>query len=218
MRYYNPSRLGLLISSISSTIIENIQLECETGLAVLIFYYFDFRNADEQDVRKLLSSLLFQLGDQSDKFSQVLSALHSSHSHGSRQPSEAELLGCLKSMLKLLGQGELYIVVDALDECYNVSGYPSPPRQEVPKIIKELLDLNLSHVHLCITSRFERDILLALHPLEPVSVSLHDQDGQKADITQYVKAFVDSDAVMREWPNENREEVINTLAEKGSGM
>jgi len=120
-------------------------------------------------------------------------------------------------MLELPGQGELYIVMDALDECYNVSGYPTP-RQEVPKIIKQLLDLNLSHVHLCITSRFESDILLALHPLKPVSVSLHDQDGQKAEITQYVKAFVDSDAVMQEWPNEKREEVINTLAEKGSGM
>ncbi len=121
-------------------------------------------------------------------------------------------------MLDLPGQGELYIVVDALDECYNVSGYPTPPRQEVPKIIKELMDLNLSHVHLCITSRHEMDILSALHPLEPVSVSLHDQDGQKADITQYVRAIVYSDAVMREWPKEKREEVIDTLAEKGSGM
>src|SRR5260221_13839791 len=115
-----PFSSWLLISSISSTIIEDIQDECQTGLAILTFYYFDFRHIDKQDGRSFLSSLLMQLSDQSDKFSQILSALHSSHRHGSRQPSEDDLLRCLKNMLEIPGQGELYIVVDALDECQNL--------------------------------------------------------------------------------------------------
>ena len=52
-----PLLSRLLISSISSTIIENIQDECQTGLAILTFYYFDFRHVDEQDARSFLSSL-----------------------------------------------------------------------------------------------------------------------------------------------------------------
>lgn len=212
-----PLPSWLLISSISSTIIEDIQDECQTGLAILTFYYFDFRHIDKQDARSFLSSLLMQLGDQSDKFSQILSALHSSHRHGFRQPSEDDLLQCLKNMLEISGQGELYIVVDALDECQNLTGF-RPTRQQVLDIIKELVDLQASHVHLCVTSRFETDIRLVLEPLRPVSVPLHEQRGQKEDIAQYVREFVKSDAKMRLWPEDKRKLVIRTLSEKGCSM
>ena len=155
-----------------------------------------------------------QLGDQSDKFSQILSVLHSSHRHGSRQPSEDDLLRCLKNMLEIPGQGELYIVVDALDECQNLTGFRTT-RQQVLDIIKELVDLKVAHLHLCVTSRFEIDILSVLKPLGPDSVSLHDQPGQKEDIARYVKEIVESDAKMRLWSREQRQSVIRTLSEKG---
>ena len=152
-----------------------------------------------------------QLGDQSDKFSQILSALHSSHRHGSRRPSEDDLLQCLKNMLEITGQGELYIVVDALDECQNLTGLRTT-RQQVLDIIKELVDLKASHLHLCVTSRFEMDIRWVLEPLGPVSVPLHEEPGQKADIAQYVKEFVESDPKMRLWPEEKRKLVMRTLS------
>ena len=206
-----------LISSISSTIIENIQDECQTGLAILTFYYFDFLHADKQDARSFLSSLLMQLGDQSDKFLQILSVLHSSHRHGSRQPSEDKLWRCLKDMLEIPGQGELYVVVDALDECQNLTGSPTTQRQ-VLDIVKELVNLNASHLHLCVTSRSEIDIREALEPLGPDTVPLHDQPGQREDIARYVKETVESDAKMRLWPEEKRNLVISTLSEKGCSM
>jgi hypothetical protein len=206
----------LLISSISSTIIENIQDECQTGLAILTFYYFDFRLVDKQDARSFLSSLLMQLGDQSDSFLQILSVLHSSHRHGSRQPREDELLQCLKDMLELPGQGELYIVVDALDEC-QLTGFRTT-RQQVLDIIKGLVDLKASRLHLCVTSRFEIDIRWVLEPLGPDSVSLHEQRGQKEDIARYVKEIVESDTKMRLWPEEKRKLVIRTLSKKGCSM
>ena len=158
-----------------------------------------------------------QLGDQSDNFLQILSGLHSSHRHGSRQPSEVELLQCLKNMLELPGQGELYIVVDALDECQNLTGF-STPQQQVLDIIKQLVDLKASHLHLCVTSRFETDIRWVLAPLGPDSLSLHDQPGQREDIARYVKEIVESDAKMRLWPEEKRKLVISTLSEKGCSM
>lgn len=207
----------LLISSISSTIIEDIQNECQTGLAILTFYYFDFRHIDKQDARSFLSSLLMQLGDQSDKFSQILSDLHSSHRHGSRQPSEDNLLQCLKNMLEIPGQGELYMVVDALDECQNLTGSRTT-RQQILDIIKELVDLKVAHLHLCVTSRFLIDILSVLNPLRPNSVSLHDQPGQREDIARYVKEIVQSDAKMRLWSGEQSQLVIRTLTEMGCGM
>jgi hypothetical protein len=126
-------------------------------------------------------------------------------------------MGCLKDMLKLPGQGEIYIVVDALDECPNFSGYPSP-REKVLMKIQELVNLPFPHVHFGITSRPEVDIRAALEPLAVYNVSLQDQGGQSQDICDYIKSVVYSDAKMRRWREEDKELVIKMLTEKAGGM
>ena len=190
---------------------------CQTGLATLAFFYFDFRDAGKQDVRSLLSSLLVQLSNLADNFCEILFKLYSAHDRGSRQPSEDTLLECLKDMLRLPGQGEIYIVVDALDECPNFFGYPSP-REKILKIMQELVNLPLSHVHFCITSRPEVDIRASLEPLAVYNVSLQDQEGQNQDICDYIKSVVYSDAKMGRWREEDKELVIKTLTEKAGAM
>jgi hypothetical protein len=208
---------GALTLSTSSTIIQEVRDVCQTGLATLAFFYFDFRDAAKQDVRSLLSSLLVQLSNRSDNFCTILLELYSAHDHGSQQPSEDALRGCLKDMLTLPGQGEIYIVVDALDECPNSSGYPTP-REQVLMIIHELVDLRLPHVHFCIMSRPEVDIRDALGALAVHNVSLHEQAGQNQDISDYIKSVVYSDPKMRRWRDEDKELVIKTLTKKAGGM
>ena len=188
-----------------------------TGIATLAFFYFDFRDTFKQDARSLLSSLLIQLSHQSDKFSEVVSAQYSAHGNGSRQPSEDVLMKSLKDILTLPGQGELYIVVDALDECPNSSGYPTP-REQVLMIIQELVELRLPHVHFCILSRPEVDIREALEALAVHNVSLHEQAEQNRDISNYIESVVYSDSKMRRWREEDKQMVIKTLTENAGGM
>ena len=207
--------LGALIFSLSSSIIENIQAICQTGLANLVFFYFDFH---KQDVYGLLSSFLSQLCHESDQFSQILSSLYSVHDNGTQLPSQDALMECLKNILKLSGQGEIYIVVDALDECPKVSGILMP-REQVLAIIKELFDLRLPHVHFCITSRLEVDIRYAFEGLSALrEVALHEQAGQIQDIFDYIEYVVSSDSWMQRWREEDRHLVVKTLTEKGGGM
>ena len=201
----------------SSTIIKDIQDMCPTGLAILAIFYFHFGDTTKQDARNLLSTVLVQLCSQSDKFSQVLSSIYLSHGDGSREPSIDTLLECLKTILALQGQAPIYIVVDALDECPNSSGLRTQ-RQEVLEIVTELIDLKLPHLHFCVTSQPEIDILRAFDPLEPYNVSLHNQDGQIKDLADYVKSVVGSDATMQDWPAKVKELVIDTLAKKAGGM
>ena len=190
---------------------------CHTGLATLAFFYFDFRDIGKQDARSMLSSLLIQLCHESDKFSEILSSRHSTHGNGTRQPSEDALLECLKDMLRLRGQGELYIVVDALDECPSVSGYPTP-REQVLTVLQELIELHLSHVHFCFTSRPEVDIRDVLEGLAVHNVSLHEQAGQNQDIFDYIESVVSSDTKMRRWREEDRQLVIDSLMRRARGM
>ena len=190
---------------------------CQVGLANLAIFYFHFGNTTKQDARNLLSSILFQLCSQSDKFSQILSSVYSSHGNGSREPSIDTLLDCLKTILTLRGQAPLYIIVDALDECPNSSGVRTQ-REEVLEILKELIDLKYPHLHLCVTSRPEIDIRRVFDPLNPYDVSLQNQVGQMRDLAEYVKSVVRSNVTMKNWPEKVKESVINTLAERGGGM
>jgi hypothetical protein len=210
--------LSALTLSTSSSIIEEVQVheKRQMGLATISIFYFDFRDGGKQEVRHLLSSILIQLCSQSNNFFEILSTLFANHDRGSRQPSENALMECLKSMLKLPGQA-FYLVIDGLDECTNSSGCPTP-REQVLMIVQDLIDLQLPHVHLCITSRPEIDIRDVLEPLAVHNVPLHEQAGQNQDIVDYINDFVCSDPRMRRWREEDKRLVIETLTRKAGGM
>jgi len=86
--------------------------------------------------------------------------------------------------------------------------------------VKELVDLHLPNLHICVTGRPEIDVREVLEPLTSRRVSLHDQSGQKKDIEDYVRSVVysDSEPVMRRWRKEDKDLVIETLTERADGM
>jgi hypothetical protein len=127
------------------------------------------------------------------------------------------MIDCLKEMLTLEAQGPTYIIMDALDECPISSTIPSP-REEVLELVNELVDLKLSNLHICVTSRPEHDVQAVLERLTPRPVSLHDESGQQQDIANYIASFVHSDRRMRRWRDEDKDLVIKTLSEKADGM
>ncbi|KAH9170740.1 hypothetical protein EDB89DRAFT_1887768, partial [Lactarius sanguifluus] len=204
-------------SILSSVIIREIEGLCNTGFASMAYFYFDFKDTAKQDSRALIASLLVQLSDQSDVYCDILRALYSAHRRGSVQPNDAALARCLKTTFVALGETPIYLILDAVDECLNTSGMPSP-REKVLRLVKELVELKLSNLHLCITSRLEIDIRNALEPLATHRISLHDESGQNADIANYVSSIVHSDLRMRRWRAEERDVVVGTLSAKADGM
>ena len=187
------------------------------GLATMAYYYFDFRDVKKQDCYGLLSSLISQLASESNSFFDILSKLYSDHGRGLRKPNIGAIKKCMTDMLGLPGQAPIYIIVDAVDECPNLSGTPSA-REEVLGVIKELVDLKLPNVHLCVASRPEMDIRNVLEPLTFLKISLHDEDGQKEDINYYIKSVVRSDWSMRRWKEEDKQLVVDTLSGRADGM
>jgi len=188
-----------------------------TGLISLAYYYFDYKDNEKQHRRGLLSSLLLQLTARSDAFCDILDRLHLDCDMGLQQPSESGLIKCLEMVLALPGQGKVYIIVDAVDECPNNLGMPTP-RQKVLKFIDDLVSLRLPHVRICITSRPEIDIRSSLEHLTSHCVSLHDERGQRKDIIDYLKYVIVSDQNMAKWREEDKQLVVDTLAQKADGM
>jgi hypothetical protein len=203
-------------SSTSSSIIQDLDIKRAAGLATIIYYYFDFRDADKQSRQGLLSSLLVQLATESDSCYDILSRLYTSHASGARKPSDVTLTRCLKEMLEHHRQAT-YIVIDAIDECPNTSGFPTA-REKVLEFVEGLIDLQLPHLRICVASRPEVDIKRILEPLTSLSVSLHEESGQKKDIHTYITEIVHTDKRMSNWRDEDKELVIRILSEKSDGM
>jgi hypothetical protein len=208
--------LGPHISK-SSSIIENVEDMRKSGLASLAFYYFDSWDGQKQHRRRLLSTLLCQLCGQSDSYSDTLSRLYSTHHYDWQGASDTSLAQCLRVILCSPGQAPVYLILDALDECPNASE-TSSPRENVLMLLEDLVNLRLPNLHMCVTSSPEVDIKTVLDRLKFRSISLHDEEGQKQDIHDYVRSIVHSDPQMRRWRAEDKELVIDVLSKNVNGM
>ena len=189
----------------------------EEGLALIAHFYFDFRDFSKQDVRGALSTLLTQLSAQSDTYFRIFERFYLKRDGGSKGPGKTALRKCLKSMLKLQDQGPIFIILDAIDECPDSAGTPSP-RENVLEFVKWLSELRYSHVSICVTSRRETNIDAVLVPLAPRTISLHTENGQNEDIVSYIKWFIESDPKAQKWTKVDKELVLEKLSERKDGM
>jgi hypothetical protein len=200
----------------SSTIIEEIKIIQRSGLALFAFYYYDSREDKKMDLYGLLSSVLFQLCEQSDSYYDILSAFYSRHGNSAKRPSDNDLVRCLIDLLKLPGLQPIYLIIDALDECPSTSF--SSPREALLSLLEDLVEAQLPDLHICVTSRPEVDIKAVLEPLAFRSVTLHEESRQKEDIKNYIESFVDADKKTKNWNLQHKQLVIDTLTEKADGM
>jgi hypothetical protein len=199
----------------SSTIIEDIKILRKAGHASLAIYYYDFREDGKKDLRGLLSSVLFQLCDQSNSYYNILSTFYSAHRDGAQSPSDSDLVQCLTELFRI--PAPVYLVVDGLDECPGVSALSSP-REEVLLLLEDLVEARLPNLRICVTSRPETDIKHVLEPLTFRSISLHDESGQKEDIENYIRTVVNTNKKMRRWTSEHKQLVIEVLTERADCM
>jgi len=203
--------------SVSSSIIEEVDGLRGTGLAMMAYFYCDFRNPKKQKISDILASLIAQLSAKYDPCYDIVSALYPDFDAGSQRPGDDALIDCLEKMLKIEGQPTIYIIIDAIDESPNLSGVV-PPRERVLELVERLVRLRLANLRICVTSRPEADIQASLAPLASHTISLHNQDGQKKDISDYVESVVYSNRNMRRWKEEDKKMVIDVLTRKADGM
>ena len=201
----------------SSAIIKHVMSLRDAGQVSLAYFYFDFRDEKKKDFRNFVTSLLIQLSAHSSPCCKIISRLYSTFGMGTQQPSNSALTYCLREMLSVASQQPIYLIVDELDGCPDSSGIPTP-RQAVLNLLEDLARLGLSNLRICVTSRPEIDIKYVLGPLSSMDVSLHDENGQKKDISDYVRNFVYTDKKMARWRPDLRELVIKELSKKADGM
>ena len=203
----------------SSAIIHDIIELQQAGQATVAYFYFSFKDTQKQDLRNALASLLTQLSARSDSYCDILWHVYKAHNNGKYKPSKKTMITCLNDMLALPSQGPVYVILDALDECPNISAIPTE-RGEVLNFLKDLVGAQPFNLRICVTSHLEPDIRSALEPLAFRQLSIHDQKGQKKDIEDYIRfaVYARSNAAMGRWREKDKELVIETLSDKADGM
>lgn len=201
----------------SSSIIHDIQADVDANIASMAYFYCDFRDHKKQSVDGFLSSLLVQFCAQSEPCCDILSGVYSTHARGSRRPSTETIMRCLMDMLKILVQEPTYIVMDALDECPGTPGLPSP-RATLLGLIRELINWNITNLHICVLSDLHPEVEFVLYPLASRRVCLHEESGHSQDIIRYLRWLLNTHPRMKGWKASDKQVVINTLFRKAEGV
>jgi hypothetical protein len=189
---------------LSSTIIKHLVDTHPDQL--LLYFYFDFTDAGKQTLDNVLRSLISQLYHKCKDTQKLLDSLFSSCDNGRRQPT-CELL--CKVFLQMISQvKEIYIVLDALDECRTRKG---PLLEGLLAWIQSLLDLEQRNLHLLVTSRPEHDIGFVLRKLVQSDEDIVpiQSDLIEDDIRSYIHTRVRTGNRLKRW--RSRPDVLDEI-------
>jgi hypothetical protein len=200
---------------LSSTIIEHLVDTHPDQL--LLYFYFDFTDTGKQTLENVIRSLISQLYHKRTDTQKLLNSLFSSCNKRCSKPTLESLC---KVFLEMMNQAqEIYIVLDALDECRVRKGSES---EGLLAWIQSLSDPKQRNVHLLATSRPEHDIELVLRKLAQSNEDIVpiQSDLIEDDIRSYVHTRVKTGEGLKRWRSRTDvlDEIQRVLMEKAQGM
>jgi hypothetical protein len=200
----------LLILS-SSSVIENVSFYCNLRPGCYIaYFYFSFSDNQRQSVESFLRTIVRQLLQQRRSIPDGVRDIYNKFKHG--KPPLSVWVDVLKALLSL--EGDIFIIVDALDECPAHDGEQALLLQT----LKSLKQTQNRKFRLLFTSRKEISIERILSDLvttPPLGIQTSQVDK---DIRTHIQAQLQSHPNMRTWPKPIQEEVEQVLTEKSDTM
>jgi Cdc6-like AAA superfamily ATPase len=190
------------------------ELEKSTTSSRVLYFYFDFTDTSKQSLEKMIRSLIKQLYEKRQETRACLDSLYSSCKDA--QPTRESICSTLLDML--YQSGEVYIILDALDECNTRSG---PRTKGVLSWMVELLSIEQGNVHLLVTSRSVDDIESSLNVwvLPEFKIPIQGK-AVDDDIRTYIHARVKEDLGLKRWCQlpEVQREIEVKIMENSNGM
>jgi hypothetical protein len=187
-----------------------VSRHCETNQSsAFAYFFFDGKDGQKgsQTVGSLIRSLIRQFSTAYGGVPTVLTKLYHSCHDGGAQPSVESLQATLLLILEAFN--DVYIVLDALDECAE--------RKDVLKWIKQMTSWRKNKLHLLATSRPEEEIAKDLRLLDPDHVNIK-QDLVSRDIERYINSILYDEDLFGKWSDEISANIKNTVLESADGM
>ncbi|RJE21197.1 Phosphorylase superfamily [Aspergillus sclerotialis] len=191
---------------LTSIVVEDLCTRYGTNSDVAIAYlYFNFKRCEEQNLEKLLATLLRQLTQGHPSFSDSVKHLYNRHRISGTRPSVREIISALHSVSSNFSR--LFIVIDALDECQASDGSRNRFLDEVFSLQAKL------NLNILATSRFIPEILSRFegNPTREIYAS-------RQDVTRYLQANVARLPSFVSRNPELQEDIITEITKAVDGM
>lgn len=185
-----------------------------------LYFYFDFTDNRKQSLENTLRSLISQLCSKEKNLESDLDSLYSLCNNGVGQPSIESLRKTFLSMVEKAG--EVWVVIDALDECQTQNSSPNEGLLEWMDSLRSSQGVN---IHFLVTSRPEVDIRETIGKwacktdAHIVSISM-ENNRTAEDIRDYVRARVTQSEGLSRWRSrpDIQNDIQTTLTNKAQGM
>ncbi|KAF8340233.1 ankyrin repeat-containing domain protein [Amanita rubescens] len=188
-----------------STLIQAIQKQTDSKSSALAYFFCDVSDINKRTARGLLCSLILTLLTPQNQ--SVLKVLFEKCKNGLQKPTDHDLYEVLRSYLS--GFQDVYLFIDALDECANV--------EEVLELVKLINRWSIRSCHLLVTSRKELPIVNSLRQAMPMELDLTSMPVNQ-DIEKYIDHMLFTATELKTWKPNAKELIKVTLMEKGKGM
>jgi hypothetical protein len=200
-------QLTLIISALAYDYLENLNAGHSSTAVVCVFC--DYTEKDAQTPAALLGSIWRQLFDTNMHIPQDISELYQKCVDEGATPTCQQISDLLPP---LFASRQVYIIVDALDECAE-----EPGREHRSLFLQHLLNLQLLyHVNLLFTSRPNDDILALFTPDGSVPIR-----ARESDIALYIKSRLKDERRLRTNIRKDpslETEVTSTIIRKSQDM
>ncbi|KAF2226318.1 hypothetical protein BDZ85DRAFT_191534, partial [Elsinoe ampelina] len=198
---------------LSSTILSHLSNNGDDWNKIL-YFYFDFADVGKQTLSATVRTLLYQLSRHNENHANAISDLWQKHDYGHRQPSLEQLCQLLQACIA--SEKELWIVIDAVDECTRDG---SADREVLSWL--EKVHHGSRNVHLLMTSRPESDIETSVKTwAQPESVLPIQSDSVAKDIDAYIHSTIATRPDLHRWHKrpDAQQLIRQKLSEKAGGM
>lgn len=189
---------------LASAIIDKLERHFTSSNIGLAFIYCNYKERDGQTLTNLIASLVQQLVQRSSTIPDDVRALYAHHNHQRTRPGFEEYSRILRSLIATFT--DVYIVVDALDECDWSNGARM-------KLIKELQE---SSANLLCTSRHLGDIEQSFANYSRLEIRASD-----TDVTKFLQARISEEGSLVEFCGRDKTlegTIVEKIIEKANGM
>jgi hypothetical protein len=200
--------IGSCTDSCSSAVIEFLEKDLPIPDIGLAFIYCNYKERLSQKVEYFAGTIVRQLVEQRPAIADEVRELYEECRRKGTRLSCAEYLGLLQSLAK--GCSEVYIIVDALDECIDKDEEP------IWNSLLTKLKASVPNLHLFCTSRHISDVGGNLAGSTHIEIRATD-----ADIEGYVREQIKSRDRLLGFCRENaalQDEVLEAVRLKSKGM
>ena len=176
-----------------------------------MYYFFDFKDPAKQDVESLLKSLLIQSVGSMKLIPKPVLDIYQRHCLGNpEQPTAPTINELVETLIYVLAQlPTVFIVVDALDECKQIT--------VLLKTLCGIVQQSEPNCRILLTSRAETAIQRGLEEQSIKGLEIQNATVDR-DVALYVRAVLETDERLRSYRQTVKDLIVETLTNGAKGM